>query len=273
MKYCPKCGKEMDDDAKFCPKCGFVQPDNSDAHIEPQQNLEGMTDPEKFNYLLNNDEKFRDIYTITKRKKFFNFINLLFFIPMLVCLFTPIGVFTGANHDPVRGILAYPEVFSAFTIREYFDLAGKYTLYPNSSSSVGIFPLMLFILSFIMAALFVLTAVLGTPKSYYLKTYLKPNGDAELLKWAKQNTIWIIAVMMCIVSFMAMLSVYINISDLNYQKWYTDHGTIFIFGEISTISGALVGPIVTTIMFTTMIVVGGVLSNSLMTKKLREKYK
>lgn len=25
MKYCSKCGFEMDDDMKFCPKCGFSQ--------------------------------------------------------------------------------------------------------------------------------------------------------------------------------------------------------------------------------------------------------
>ncbi|MCR5786708.1 MAG: TM2 domain-containing protein [Acholeplasmatales bacterium] len=36
MKFCSKCGKEIEDDAKFCPNCGSKQGsnDDADAHIE-----------------------------------------------------------------------------------------------------------------------------------------------------------------------------------------------------------------------------------------------
>ena len=90
MKYCPKCGQEMADDAKFCPKCGELQPgfekepdprgeardsapkvESASAPSERGAEFDAMSESDKFRYLMEHDEKFKDIYVTSRRKRYF----------------------------------------------------------------------------------------------------------------------------------------------------------------------------------------------------------
>ena len=51
MKYCPKCGTELKDDADFCTKCGAPQP--SSVQASPEENKSGNSTQEDENLPTN----------------------------------------------------------------------------------------------------------------------------------------------------------------------------------------------------------------------------
>ena len=293
MKYCQYCGTQLDDSAKFCPNCGAAQPEFKAKPVEedkpepiskenmiPYTESEGfkrMSDGEKFNYLMENDEKFRDIYQVSRKKRFFNFINLAYLIPFFICLFSPIGVFTGVNVHPDGAAIfsgmgwSFPHSFSPMTLQTIDNLTGNKALAPNSSIN-GVIPILLFVFGLILVALIAVFTAIGTPKSYYLKTYLKPNGGAaELLKFGKQNNGFLMGAIGVIFGFMGMLNVYISISGINYEKAYQNNGgKLYLFGEISELSSGLVTGIIVSIIFLVLIIVGIAVPTSLVTKKLNK---
>ena len=286
MKYCPKCGTPIDDEAKFCPKCGTPQPGfeapRSEVKVEePAEynilNDTKVSDSEKFKYLMENDEMFRDIYQVSRKKRFFNFINLLYLIPFFVCMFSPIGVFTGNNVHPDGASIfsamgwSFPHSFSPMTLQSIKSLMGNKALCPNSSVN-GAIPIILFIFGLILIPLIAVFTAIGTPKSYYLKTYQKPiGGKAELLHFGKQNNGFLMGIIGCIFGFIASFNIYVGISDLDYAKAYErSGGKLYLFGEISEISSSFITGIVLTVIFMVLIVVGIVVPSAIVIKKLNK---
>lgn len=294
MKYCQYCGSQLDDSAKFCPNCGAAQPEFkpkpavkeedkpepiSEENMVPyteSEDFKRMSDGEKFNYFMENDEKFRDIYQVSRKKRFFNFINLAFLIPFFVCLFSPIGVFTGVNVHPDGAAIfngmgwSFPHTFSPMTLQTIDKLTGNKALAPNSIN--GVIPILLFVFGLVLIPLIAVFTAIGTPKSYYLKTYLRPNGGAaELLKFGKQNNGFMMGAIGVIFGFVGMLNVYISISGINYEKAYQNNGNkLYLFGEISELSSGLVTGIIVSIIFLVLIIVGIAVPTSLVTKKLKK---
>lgn len=285
MKFCPKCGEQINDDAKFCPKCGALQPGfEAEQKVEPapQQNYDVLSDPkvsdgDKFKYLMENDEKFRDIYQVSRKKRFFNFINFIYLIPFFVCTLSPIGMFTGANVHPDGAAIfdglgwSFPRTFSPVTLQTYISLMGNKALCPNSGVN-GIVPILLFVFGLILIPLIAVFTALGTPKSYYLKTYLKPNGgQEELLKFGKQNNGFFMGIIGTIFGFMAMLNIYIGVSGINYQKAYQNNGgKLYLFGEIAGLQPSFVAGIILAIIFLVLIIVGIAVPTSIVTKRLNK---
>lgn len=295
MKYCQYCGTQLEDSAKFCPNCGAEQPEfkakpqpateekpepiseeNMVPYIE-SEDFKKLSDGEKFNYFMENDEKFRDIYQVSRKKRFFNFINLAFLIPFFVCLFSPIGVFTGVNVHPDGAAIfnglgwSFPHTFSPMTLQSIKNLMGNKALCPNSSVN-GVVPILLFVFGLILIPLIAVFTALGTPKSYYLKTYLRPNGGAaELLKFGKQNNGFMMGAIGVVFGFMGMLNIYTAISGINYEKAYQNNGgKLYLFGEISELSSGLVTGIIVSVIFLILIIVGIAVPTSLVTKKLKK---
>ena len=280
MKYCPKCGTELNDDASFCTKCGAKQevfkPEPMSEYQQNPLEDKNMSDSEKFRYLMDNDEKFRDIYTVSRKKRFFNFINLAAIIPFLVCLLIPIGMFNGIKVSDVGNNIfssmgyTFPHTFSAFSIFGIKQLAGNYSICPGDNLN-GIMGLICFIFGWI---LFVLNAVftgVGTPKSYYLKTWQKEGGQAELMKFAKQNNGYLVGVMGIFFGFAPMLTTFMAATNIDYAKAYSKNGgKVFVFGEVSELpSGLIIGGILAILFMVVIIVTISVLT-SLVTKKLNK---
>ncbi len=286
MKYCPKCGTQIDDEAKFCPKCGTPQPGfetqkREEKVEEPAEynilNDTKVSDAEKFKYLMENDEMFRDIYQVSRKKRFFNFINFAYLIPFFICTLSPIGFFTGNNVHPDGAAIfdamgwSFPHSFSPITLQSIKTLMGSKALCPNSSVN-GIVPIMLFIFGLILIPLIAVFTALGSPKSYYLKTYLKPiGGKAELLQYAKQKNGFFMGVVGCILGFIAMFNVWIGIAGLDYPKAYENNGgKLYLFGEISDLTSSFIAGTIVTIIFVVLIVVGIVIPSAIVTKKLNK---
>ena len=240
------------------------------------EDFKKLSDGEKFNYFMENDEKFRDIYQVSRKKRFFNFINLAFLIPFFVCLFSPIGMFTGVNVHPDGAAIfnglgwSFPHIFSAISINTIKNLAGNKALAPGSVNTA--IPILLMVFGLVLIPLIAVFTALGTPKSYYLKTYLRPNGGAaELLKFGKQNNGFMMGIIGIIFGFFGMLNIYISVSGINYEKAYQNNGgKIYLFGEVSGLSSGLIAGIIVSIIFMALIIVGIAVPTSLVTKKLKK---
>lgn len=280
MKYCPNCGTQLDDSAKFCPSCGAAQPGTEPVKQQPKED-EGLepiketsapeqqgTPRERFDYLIKNDERFRDIYRVTKIQNLFNLVNILYLIPVLVCLFTPIGMFTGQN--AYTNTVPAGTVFTPLDVFTYHNLAGNHTLCPDSNLN-GIMPLIVFIFSWILLVLIIVMSVAGITKGYMLKTYEGQNGSQTLIQNCKKSTNWIFGVAVSIAAFMAMLTQWMA-CDNNYAKAYEKNGgKIYIYGEIAQIPNAVIPGVIVTILFVVLIVVGITVPRVLFAKKL-DKY-
>ena len=72
MKFCPKCGNELPDEANFCPKCGAKQPDAQVVEQEIEENVSQINPTiekspqnqeesprQRYNNLVKNDEVFK----------------------------------------------------------------------------------------------------------------------------------------------------------------------------------------------------------------------
>ena len=286
MKYCPNCGTPLEDEAKFCQKCGTLQPGfeapkSVEKAEEPKEynilNDTKVSDSEKFKYLMENDEMFRDIYQTSRKKRFFNFINFLYLIPFFICTCSPIGFFTGNSVHPDGASIfeamgwSFPHSFSPITLQSIKSLMGNRALCPNSSVN-GIVPIMLFVFGLILIPLIAVFTALGSPKSYYLKTYLKPiTGKAELLQFAKQKNGFFIGVVGCVFGFIAMFNVYIGIAGLDYAKAYENNGgKLYLFGEISDLTSTFIAGTIVTLIFVILIIVGIIIPSAIVTKKLNK---
>ena len=119
MKYCPNCGSQLPDEARFCPNCGTKQPNMENAPAptpqvqtepvverapspQPQaapvsQEPSQMTPAQRYNYLKQNDERFKATVKVAFVLRFLGLISLLFIIPWLVCYLVPVGTITGID--------------------------------------------------------------------------------------------------------------------------------------------------------------------------------
>lgn len=283
MKYCPKCGAELADDAAFCVKCGaqqpgFEKPQATEPALEPvpapaptpvtQKPEESPR--QRFDRLMVEDEKFKTIVTTTRKVNLLALINLAFIIPMLVNFFTPVAMFTGrepsSNGIAILDALGYryPIEFSAMSIYKFKTLAKPWPLGPGSLPQP--FAMMLFIFSWVFVALFVVIAVVGSPRSYLLKTY-EEGKEAELIKSINSPMKHLFGSVLAFLSLFAAITTYIQCDDIKYVY---DDSSRWIFGEIAAIDGSLIGPIMVTIIFITAMIVSSFVVKSFMTKKLRQ---
>ena len=292
MKYCPKCGQEM---AEFCPKCGELQPgfekepdprgeardsthkvETASAPSERGAEFDAMSESDKFRYLMEHDEKFKDIYVTSRRKRYFGFVNYLFIIPWIISLALPVGMFTGikvGSGGEVFKALGYtfPKTFNGFGLISYDKMTGIYALMPGSVNKFG--PIMTLVLGLILLVMIGLTTGLGSPKGWYLRTYLTPKGEQDLVKMTKQNIGFMQGLVGIVFSLMGFVTTYVNIANIDYAEAYQrSGGKVYYFGEIAALDSNLVLIIIVSIMFLAMIIVGNVVPTAIVTRKFRDKY-
>ena len=283
MKFCPKCGNQLPDDALFCNQCGAKQPAPEVEQKEPapeptptpMPKPEGqaeMSPRQRFNYLYENDERFQCIVKTTKKLRISYLFNTLFIIPFFVNMLIPVGVFTGVGMSGVGAEIfnAYgyttPYPYSAISLVQFSSLArqGGYALTPGDGLK-NPSPLILFIFGFVFIALFFLIAFLGNPKSYLLKTYEgSPEGGNILVTNVLRVSNLIFGPALVIVSLVSgPVMVYVNSTDLKYDATY-------IFGQVEGLPAGLITAIVVSVIFFIIMLVGGLVTRSIFVKPLKK---
>ena len=285
MKFCPKCGAQLVDEARFCSKCGAPQPNmenvpapQAEPVVEPEPQAAPvqdapMTPGQRYNYLKQNDERFKDTVKVIFLLKFVGLISLLYIIPWVVCYFTPLGTLTGINaQDYGNNLLyawgkSYPYNFNnfelAFTIQQWSN-SGSHKLTPGNGLDSNIVPSILWIFGWIFIALIALVSMLGMPKGYVLKTYEK--DPKELYKAIKGNTIWIFGPAFAIIGLVLAIGTYIN-CDSEYKD-----STQYLFGHITPYKPGLTTCIIVTVIFVTIMIAGSIVPRVILFNKLKKHY-
>ena len=268
MKFCPKCGAQLVDEARFCSKCGVPQPnmENAPAPQEapvvkpapapaPQEPAQ-MTPAQRYNYLKQNDERFKATVKVSFILRFVGLVTLLYIIPWLVCYLTPVGTITGIDmSDYGAGLMAgktLPYNFSMFEVQyvlRSWAKVGNYKLTPDDALRTNNMPGIIWVFGFLFIPLLALVSIIGNPKGYLLRTYEKdPN---ELYKVLKNNSIWIFGPCLTVVAMVNAIMTYVNCKDLDYSD-----GSHYFLGIIMENKAGLTAVIVVSVLFMIIMIAG-----------------
>ena len=282
MKFCPKCGAQLVDEARFCSKCGAKQPNMENAPApapQPQpapapapQEPAQMTPAQRYNYLKQNDERFKATVKVSFILRFVGLVTLLYIIPWLVCYLTPVGTITGIDmSDYGAGLMAgktLPYNFSMFEVQyvlRSWAKVGNYKLTPDDVLRTNNMPGITWVFGFIFLPLVALVSIIGNPKSYLLKTYEK--DPKELYKALKNNSIWIFGPCLTVVAMVNAIVTYTNCKDLDYSD-----GSHYFLGIIMENKAGLTAVIVVSVLFMIIMIAGSIVPRVILFNKLKKHY-
>ena len=284
MKFCPKCGAQLVDEARFCSKCGAPQPNMENAPdlqeapvVKPApapapQEPAQMTPAQRYNYLKQNDERFKATVKVSFILRFVGLITLLYIIPWLVCYLTPVGTITGIDmSDYGAGLMAgktLPYNFSMFEVQyvlRSWAKVGNYKLTPDDALRTNNMPGIIWVFGFLFIPLLALVSIIGNPKGYLLRTYEKdPN---ELYKVLKNNSIWIFGPCLTVVAMVNAIMTYVNCKDLDYSD-----GSHYFLGIIMENKAGLTAVIVVSVLFMIIMIAGSIVPRVILFNKLKKHY-
>lgn len=292
MKFCPKCGAQLVDEARFCSKCGAPQPNMENAPApqpapvmepapapQPQpapapapQEPAQMTPAQRYNYLKQNDERFKATVKVSFILRFVGLVTLLYIIPWLVCYLTPVGTITGIDmSDYGAGLMAgktLPYNFSMFEVQyvlRSWAKVGNYKLTPDDALRTNNMPGIIWVFGFLFIPLLALVSIIGNPKGYLLRTYEKdPN---ELYKALKNNSIWIFGPCLTVVAMVNAIMTYVNCKDLDYSD-----GSHYFLGIIMENKAGLTAVIVVSVLFMIIMIAGSIVPRVILFNKLKKHY-
>ena len=281
MKYCPNCGTQLTDDANFCPNCGSKQPNMGNVaqpviqpvvNNQPQPQVNQVKSPgERYQELAKNDEVFKEIIKVRRKKYLFELIFLVFFIAWLVAMSVPVVLFNG-NNAPIDGAqtmaaLGKPLPYEANT----FDLImidaakGGKALAPGGLSAVFAVCEVIFgiIFSILLAVFPIIKAFTG--RGYVLKLYEEGKAQ-QLIKESTQP--YIVGGIMIIATIFGPLNFFLSAVNVEYKA-----GDTYIFGEIEAIKSGFITICVVVAILAALTIAATIIINNLVTKKLREMAK
>ncbi len=292
MKYCPNCGSQLPDEARFCPNCGTKQPNMENAPAPqpapvveqtpapqpapapvPQEPAQ-MTPGQRYNYLKQNDERFKATVKVISVLKFLGLISLLFIIPWLVCYLTPVGTLTGIDaNDYGNNIMSisgksFPYNFSMYEVQfvlRSWAKVGKYKLTPNNSLGNNVMPSVLWYFGFLFMVLLALVSILGMPRGFVLKTYEK--DPKELYKAVKNNTVWFFGPALTIIAMVNAILTYSNCKNLDWS----DMSGCFL-GIIVENKAGLIAVVVVSVIFILIMLAGSIVPRIILFNKLKKHY-
>lgn len=297
MKYCPNCGAQLPDEANFCPKCGAKQPDAQlnnvveepapqvTSIVEPSpasqpaptpapQEPAQMTPAQRYNYLKQNDERFKATVKVAFILRFLGLISLLYIIPWLVCYLVPVGTLTGIDVSDYGNNLmsasgkSFPHNFSMFEVQfvlRSWAKVGNYKLTPDDALSTNNMPGIIWYFGFLFLPLLALVAIIGNPKSFILRTYEK--DPKELYKVLKNNTVWLFGPCLSIIAMVNSIVTYVNCKDLDYSD-----GSHYFLGIIVENKAGLIAIIMVCVLFMIAMIAGSIVPRAILFNKLKKHY-
>ena len=275
MKYCPNCGAQLPDEARFCTSCGSKQPDAlaaGESHAQPApapQQVDQQKSPrERYNELYKNDEVFREIVKVRKKKYLFELIFAVCLISWIVCMFTPVALFNGHNATE-QGIMimnsigkALPYKTNAYDLIALDAAAGNKALTPGGLNSVfaGLFMFFGPVIIALSVAFPLIKAFTG--RGYVLKTY-EAGKVKELIK-DTINPFWAGGAF-SLIMIVPALNLFVSTNGEEYKD-----GKTYLFGEAESLPSGFVAVIIVVVLLTALSIAATAVIGSLISKKLKE---
>ena len=278
MKYCPNCGAQLPDEARFCTSCGSKQPDTPAVAESPAQPAQPSPAPqqvdqqksprERYNELYKNDEVFREIVKVRKKKYLFELIFAVCLISWIVCMFTPVALFNGHNATE-QGIMimnsigkALPYKTNAYDLIALDAAAGNKALTPSGLNSVfaGLFMFFGPVIVALSVALPLIKAFTG--RGYVLKTY-EAGKVKELIK-DTVNPFWSGGAF-SLIMIVPALNLFVSTNGEEYKD-----GKTYLFGEAESLPSGFVAVIIVVVLLTALSIAATAVIGSLISKKLKE---
>ncbi len=279
MKYCPNCGAQLPDEARFCTSCGSKQPDAPGA-AQPQPQAQPQSAPvaqpvnheksprERYSELYKNDEVFREIVNVRRKKYLFELIFAVCLISWIVCMFTPVALFNGHNATEQGAMImnsigkALPYKTNAYDLIALDAAAGNKALTPSGLGSVFAGLFMFFGPVFVALSVAMPLIKAFTGRGYVLKTY-EAGKVKELIKetvmpfWAGGA--------FSLIMIVPALNLFVSSNGEEYKD-----GKTYLFGEIESIPSGFVAVIIVVVLLTALSIAATAVIGSLITKKLKE---
>lgn len=279
MKYCPNCGAQLPDEARFCTSCGSKQPDapgvaqpQPQAQPQPAQVTQPVNQEksprERYSELYKNDEVFREIVNVRRKKYLFELIFAVCLISWIVCMFTPVALFNGNNATSEGAMImsslgkALPYKTNAYDLIALDAAAGNKALTPGGLGSVfaGLFMFFGPVIIALSVALPLIKAFTG--RGYVLKTY-EAGKVKELIKETIQP-FWAGGAF-SLIMIVPALNLFISSNGEEYKD-----GKTYLFGEIESIPSNFVVVIIVVVLLTAASIAATAVIGNLISKKLKE---
>ncbi len=275
MKYCPNCGAQLPDEARFCTSCGAKQPD---AEAIPQsqpaqpvvaQPVNGQKSPrERYNDLVKNDEVFREIVTVRRKKYLFELIFAVAFISWLVCMFVPVALYNGIDATSEGAMImnslgkTLPHKTCAYDLIALDAAAGNRSLNPSGLTSA--FATMFMILGPMITAVSIALPLIKafTGRGYVLKTY--EEGKVKQLIKETVSPFWVGGAF----SFIMIVPALNLFLSANGEKY--DDGKTYLYGHIESNPSGFVAVIIVVVLLTALSIAATAVIGNILSKKLKE---
>lgn len=281
MKFCPKCGQQLDDDAIVCPRCGASQENSSNAVYSTKfkdsptvsksvEQSDSSQQHIEINPEIYNDPSFSKYYKLRKIKSLLSLTMILIIVNVILVLFLPFFTFNGVNVGDPTLISSYPVTFS---IVEHFKYGfmhdtGANNLYFNfAPESIVNMPAIVLALGAIVPAVIALMGLASAiPSKKGLATALTVSKKQvkRHLNMLVHSILGGFAGVMSIATFIYMHSVMQNVEYV-----YTD-GRRYALGEIIETKGMFAAGLSVSIITTLIVVATGIVFNIIFVKNLEE---
>ena len=284
MKFCPKCGQMLDDDALICSRCGATQSSNDTAtsynkasfnesttSVSTPMNQGGVANiKSEFDALYNSNEKFRDLYKQAKLKALLGFFNILVLPLFLIVMLMSYAFLNGKNvGDPsLVSQSSFPIGLTLLNFFKYNDIAwsSKVEAVSTSLGPDQVNTAAAMMLPFVIAAgtlmVFGMFTTIVSKKAFY---NMFTQNEARLTKSMNRSLIFIpgaIALTLLIIPVIISNSL---LSGLVYTRTYA-------LGEIEPNQSFLVAGLITYFVSLLVMVAGPILINAFLLKPKVSKY-
>lgn len=269
MKFCPKCGEMLDDNAIVCPRCGASQSGSSNLDsINKPSSLQNVQSPLEQHVEIS-DEKFNKLRKLFMIRNLAMLLGLLTVVSALLVFFSNMFVFTGVN-AVVSSVPRDP--FNFIGLYKYNDTASSvenaaWNVGPDSITTLmSVVPVVGFFTPVVFGLVGLLMMIPGKKETMYQAYLQKP----EALPKAISN-VGIFA-MMYVGAILPIIGLIICRSTMNNLTYsYGSDSNYYAYGEMAMNDKAFTVALILAIVFALITIAGSILYTLLFIKsKVRE---
>jgi uncharacterized membrane protein YciS (DUF1049 family) len=269
MKFCPRCGEMLDDNALICPRCGASQSGQSNLDSinrpTPNQNIQNVSKQ----HIEISDEKFNRLRKLLMLRNLAMLLGLLTIVSALLVFFSNMFVFTGVN-AVVSSVSKDP--FNFIGLYKYNDTASSvenaaWNVGPSSiTTMMSVVPVVGFFVPVVFGLVGLLMMIPGKKEVMYQAYLQKPEALPKTI-----SNVGIFA-MMYVGAILPIIGLIICRSTMNNLTYnYGSDSKYYAYGEMALNNSTFTVALILAIIFAVIVIAGSILYTLLFIKsKVKE---